>query len=124
MRAVGDDPVQPCVRAAPLLARLPHDRDQPGGGEAFDEVGHGRPGQSGELLQLPRRQGPSCCSRRSASRSLMALAVLGDAGMPGSFQIRRRHSGLAPASSIYQAGFLIVYGDSGEDVREGQRHHG
>jgi len=34
----------------------------------------------------PAVSGPSCSSRR-ASRSLMARAVLGDAGMPGSFQI-------------------------------------
>ena len=56
VRAVGDDPVQPGVRAAPLFARLPHDAYQSGRGEAFDEVGDGGPGQAGELLQLPCRQ--------------------------------------------------------------------
>lgn len=56
MGPVGDDPVQAGVRATALLPGLPHHRDQSGGREAFDEVGDGGPGQSRELLQLPRRQ--------------------------------------------------------------------
>lgn len=38
-------------------------------------------------FNCPAVSGPSCWSRRRACRSLMARAVLGDAGMPGSFQI-------------------------------------
>jgi hypothetical protein len=56
VRAVGDDPVQPGVRAASLFARLPHDAYESGHGEAFHQVGDGGPGQAGELLQLPCRQ--------------------------------------------------------------------
>lgn len=56
VRPVGDDAVQPGVRAAPLLARLPDHTDQPGRGEALHEVGDRGPGQSRELLQLPCRQ--------------------------------------------------------------------
>ena len=47
----------------------PDDRDQPGALEAFDEVGDGRPGQAGELLQLTCRQ-----------RALRAGAGAGRAG--------------------------------------------
>ncbi len=54
--AVGDDAVQPGVRAPAQLAGLPHHGDQAGGGEPFDEVRDGRPGQSGQLFQLPCRQ--------------------------------------------------------------------
>jgi hypothetical protein len=38
----------------------------------------------------------------------MARAVLGDAGMPGILPDLRGRTG-ATVSSIYQAGFLIVY---------------
>ncbi len=40
----------------------------------------------------------------------MTLAVLGDAGMPESFQIGDGVRGAGMESPIYQAGFLIVYG--------------
>ncbi len=47
-------------------------------------VGRDRPVS---FFNWPAVNGPSCWSRWRASRSLMARAVLGDAGMPGSFQI-------------------------------------
>ncbi|CAM5746583.1 hypothetical protein SAFG77S_03720 [Streptomyces afghaniensis] len=56
VRPVRDDAVHLGVGPAPLLPRLADHRDQPGCGEAFDEVGDGRPGQTGQLLQLPCRQ--------------------------------------------------------------------
>jgi len=43
VRAVGDDAVQPGVWTAPLLPGFTGRLDQPGGREAFDEVGDGRP---------------------------------------------------------------------------------
>jgi hypothetical protein len=56
MGPVGDDAVQPGVGAPALLAGLADHRDQAGRGEAFDEVGDRRPGQPGQLLQLPCRE--------------------------------------------------------------------
>ena len=91
--AVGDDPVQPGVGAAPLLAGLPDDLDQPGSGEPFDEVGDRGPGEAGHRLELGGRQralAPGAVRR--ASRSLMARAVLGDAGMAGILPESRRPS--------------------------------
>ncbi|CAM5645904.1 hypothetical protein SALBM135S_09679 [Streptomyces alboniger] len=55
---VGDDPVQPGIRPAPLGTRLADDGDEPGALEPLDEVGHGGPGEAGELLQLVGREGP------------------------------------------------------------------
>ncbi len=54
--AAGDDAVQLGVGSAALLAGFPRHLDQSGGGEAFDEVGDGGPGQAGQLLQLACRQ--------------------------------------------------------------------
>ncbi|CAM5535587.1 hypothetical protein SMICM304S_02840 [Streptomyces microflavus] len=76
--AAGDDAVQPGVRAASRAAsRLADDLDQAGGGEAFDEVGDRRPGQAGELLQLPGRQWTFVLQQPQVSWLLMARAVLG-----------------------------------------------
>ena len=54
--AVGDDPVQPGVGAAPLGAALADDLDQAGPLQPLHQVGDGGPGESGQGLELGGRQ--------------------------------------------------------------------
>ncbi|MCQ0021457.1 hypothetical protein LUX39_53960 [Actinomadura madurae] len=50
--AVGDQPVEPGVRAPPVGAGLPRDLDQAAGAQPLDQVGHRGPRQPGQRPQL------------------------------------------------------------------------
>ncbi len=110
VRPVGDDAVHLGVGPAPLLPRLADHRDQSGGGEAFDEVGDGRPGQTGELLQLPCRQRALLLEQTQGVPVVDGPGGARGCGHAGILPDRRvRRSWPDGKPSYYQARFLIVY---------------
>ncbi len=124
MGAVGDDAVQLGVRPAPLCPGLADHRDESGVGEALDEVGDGRPGQAGQLLQLPCRQRALLLEQSEGEPVVDDPGGTRGCGHAGILPDQRgRTAGdrdVPLMTPIYQVGTLIVYARRQSEVGEEQ----